>query len=1113
MKRPYIQKSSNELFEIIENCSSLSDLSIIENEVKSRKKYPKKQKQLYEAVEQKRAILSQTGSDRTTPEGGKANPPPSTPSVIGSDPKSNGAAPKKGKIRAPSNNLAGTPDPWYPDNSDEPYKLRDYDPSDAHIKRYISLLSALVWEIRNNKAATRPIVISNGRRNQIFDSQFGYAYQFTLDDADAEIIEGIQCQLIIGARKIDANIISFIRSERSTLTISVSEDLGEFIETAGLVQDHAAFYETLGEQLKAEINDGTTSKRDSVGINSELASDLVNGLSRPCKFAGSMKFVNNLNSQQKTAVQKSLKNTVTFIWGPPGTGKTQTLGALVANYIASKERTLVASNTNQAVDQILLKICRQLKEQRQNDMLENGYVVRIGKIANQELEQEFSDYVQPEKIAERLSQDLKAQMDELEKQIAAGQKEVSKFELLNQDLENAKISLENKNSQLQKIKNINETLSEITRDKINLESETKSISTKIETAKNRTILGKMFGPSIESLEDQLALLNRKLADAESQITQWSANLSNEQRILSKLEAEVSSITFDERKYNENKNAIEAGKNLLAQLRNQQESIRKEINELADKIVAQATILGTTVTKAFMSPVRLGKFENVIIDEASMVLIPAMYFTAGLSLNRVTISGDFRQLPPIVQSRHPIIQNEFGNDIFTIADVRDAFIEGQNKDHCATLELQYRMDKKICDLISEIGYGGRLLTANEQKSIDFHDLDWLNERTIIIDTGTIGPFLGLDGNSSRSNVAHAAACKSLTKEILKSSHDYSIGICAPYRAQIKLLQNLINDEKATKPIQIGTVHTYQGDEKDILIFDSVESYGAATLPGLSLNQVDPERSNILTVAVSRARSALILVANLQYLDSRLPAQSYFRKILYQAQQHGRVIDVKEFLGDEEFHEYRDLLSKNINFAKLDIDISDLDEALVREKAFYPLLNLDLEQATKSVVVYSGFYGPNRMETMLPSFKNLIKRGIKIKCVIPPPDNNGSLDEVSGRQILSLLEKTGVAIEYRQKIHQKAVLIDDNVVWFGSLNPLSFSGSTHETMLRLDKPKLSYVFAENFSTHSQYKNIDTIDKLVEVHNPSCSKCGQHTVAKSSKYGKYFQCINCGDKANFR
>jgi phosphatidylserine/phosphatidylglycerophosphate/cardiolipin synthase-like enzyme len=155
----------------------------------------------------------------------------------------------------------------------------------------------------------------------------------------------------------------------------------------------------------------------------------------------------------------------------------------------------------------------------------------------------------------------------------------------------------------------------------------------------------------------------------------------------------------------------------------------------------------------------------------------------------------------------------------------------------------------------------------------------------------------------------------------------------------------------------------------------------------------------------------------------------------------------------------------------------------------------------------------METMLPSFKNLIKRGIKIKCVIPPPDNNGSLDEVSGRQILSLLEKTGVAIEYRQKIHQKAVLIDDNVVWFGSLNPLSFSGSTHETMLRLDKPKLSYVFAENFSTHSQYKNIDTIDKLVEVHNPSCSKCGQHTVAKSSKYGKYFQCINCGEKANFR
>jgi hypothetical protein len=88
MKRPYIQKSSNELFEIIENCSSLSDLSIIENEVKSRKKYPKKQKQLFEAVERKRAVLSQRGSDRAAPEVGKAKRPPSTPPVFGSDPKS-----------------------------------------------------------------------------------------------------------------------------------------------------------------------------------------------------------------------------------------------------------------------------------------------------------------------------------------------------------------------------------------------------------------------------------------------------------------------------------------------------------------------------------------------------------------------------------------------------------------------------------------------------------------------------------------------------------------------------------------------------------------------------------------------------------------------------------------------------------------------------------------------------------------------------------------------------------------------------------------------------------------------------------------------------------------
>ena len=66
------------------------------------------------------------------------------------------------------------------------------------------------------------------------------------------------------------------------------------------------------------------------------------------------------NGGQRSFVEKAIKHSVSFLWGPPGTGKTQTLGALVSGFYAKDERTLICSNTNQAVDGVLLKLARNL---------------------------------------------------------------------------------------------------------------------------------------------------------------------------------------------------------------------------------------------------------------------------------------------------------------------------------------------------------------------------------------------------------------------------------------------------------------------------------------------------------------------------------------------------------------------------------------------------------------------------------------------------------------------------------------------------------------------------------------------------------------------------------
>lgn len=69
----------------------------------------------------------------------------------------------------------------------------------------------------------------------------------------------------------------------------------------------------------------------------------------PCAFPG-------LNAGQSRGVALAMANTVSLIWGPPGTGKSQTIAALVAQALQCGWRTLVTSTTNKAVDAVALKL-------------------------------------------------------------------------------------------------------------------------------------------------------------------------------------------------------------------------------------------------------------------------------------------------------------------------------------------------------------------------------------------------------------------------------------------------------------------------------------------------------------------------------------------------------------------------------------------------------------------------------------------------------------------------------------------------------------------------------------------------------------------------------------
>jgi DNA replication ATP-dependent helicase Dna2 len=79
-----------------------------------------------------------------------------------------------------------------------------------------------------------------------------------------------------------------------------------------------------------------------------------------------------------------LKHPVSFLWGPPGTGKTFTLGTLVAPFLIENPvcKVLVLSTTNSAVDEALLSVAAALDTAGLNDGRAKGLKQRCKRIGS-----------------------------------------------------------------------------------------------------------------------------------------------------------------------------------------------------------------------------------------------------------------------------------------------------------------------------------------------------------------------------------------------------------------------------------------------------------------------------------------------------------------------------------------------------------------------------------------------------------------------------------------------------------------------------------------------------------------------------------------------------------
>ena len=93
----------------------------------------------------------------------------------------------------------------------------------------------------------------------------------------------------------------------------------------------------------------------------------------------------DLNDSQKDAILSCLEtrkcnhqNTVKLIWGPPGTGKTKTVGSLLFCLLKMKCRTLTCAPTNTAVLEVTQRLLKNVTESLEYDTYGLGDILLFG---------------------------------------------------------------------------------------------------------------------------------------------------------------------------------------------------------------------------------------------------------------------------------------------------------------------------------------------------------------------------------------------------------------------------------------------------------------------------------------------------------------------------------------------------------------------------------------------------------------------------------------------------------------------------------------------------------------------------------------------------------------
>lgn len=262
------------------------------------------------------------------------------------------------------------------------------------------------------------------------------------------------------------------------------------------------------------------------------------------------------------------------------------------------------------------------------------------------------------------------------------------------------------------------------------------------------------------------------------------------------------------------------------------------------------------------------FDMVIVDEASQCDI-ASALPLIKRTKQLVVIGDpmqLRHISSVKVDEEQEIKKRLGLANLQYLKYAECSLYDYCKDYIGNaesgqvlpymLKCHYRCHPSIIGYSNDMFYGGIMGCRLEVKT-NIRRLKG-NPQGIVL--------VNVDGRQVRNNVNvnEAEALKSieLAVQTAESYSDVTIGIVTPFKHQAERINSMIPPEYAER-IDVNTVHKYQGDEKDVMIYSLVVTDNS---PSKKIYWIDHVVPNLVNVAVTRARSTLYVVCNIGYVKS-------------------------------------------------------------------------------------------------------------------------------------------------------------------------------------------------------------------------------------------------------